>query len=294
MKKGTYTYGLLQYRHSQVLGEVLNIGLLVYFPDLKVLRFIFPDKILRLRFAYPNVPEKTIKAYFKYFETRVSKLNAQPEVFADDALSESLERFIDKEFLPSDSSALQFGNYRKGLLYTPDIEVICDQLYNLYFSVFQLHETTARRIDESVLLGNYKKLLKQFSNDELGVLGNKNSFHLDYEIAPPEKSKLRFDIAWNSSSNLHLVKPISFDLQKSESIDRKAYQYYGRFIDLQDYAGKSDYIFDVILAKPKHKPLFKAYDNAIRLLQQPKFVQLIEPDKLEDYTHQTVEALLST
>ena len=77
MNKGTFTYALLQYHHSQVLGEVLNIGLVVYFPDHNKLDFIYPNKLIRLKFAYPDVPEKTIKSYFKYFQSRVDELNKQ-------------------------------------------------------------------------------------------------------------------------------------------------------------------------------------------------------------------------
>jgi hypothetical protein len=137
MNKGTFTYALLQYHHSQLLGEVLNIGLIVYFPEHKRLEFIYPEKLIRLRFAYPDVPEKTIKAYFKYFDQRVKDLNDSSHIFHDYDLGKSLKVFLEKEFLAPDASALQFGNFRTSVLYTPDLERITNQLYNLYFSVFQ-------------------------------------------------------------------------------------------------------------------------------------------------------------
>ena len=62
MKNETFTYSLLQYHHSQLLGEVINIDLIVYFPDSSRLEFVYPEKLLRLRYAYPSVPEKTIKS----------------------------------------------------------------------------------------------------------------------------------------------------------------------------------------------------------------------------------------
>ncbi|SKB62566.1 hypothetical protein SAMN05660226_02314 [Parapedobacter luteus] len=33
MNTGTYHHALLQYRYSQILGEVMNVGLIVYFPS---------------------------------------------------------------------------------------------------------------------------------------------------------------------------------------------------------------------------------------------------------------------
>jgi hypothetical protein len=290
MNKGIYTYCLLQYHHSQLLGEVLNIGLIVYFPHKKELAFIYPEKLIRLRFAYPDVPEKTIKSYFKYFEQRVKELNANPEILSDYDLDKSLQQFVNSEFLPADSSALQFGNFRISVLYTPNIEHIKNQLYNLYFSVFQIQENQTKKIDETTLLNKYKKLLKDYAHQD--TVKENNNFHFDYSIEPSTTSKITFDVAWKDKDNLHLVKPVSFDLVRQNTINRKAYQYYGQFTDLQEYAESNNYLFDVILAKPKSKTLFKAYDNAIRLLQKPKTVTLVELNDLDSYSKTTVESAL--
>lgn len=291
MIKGTYQYALLQYHHSQLLGEVLNIGLVAYFPQFKRLEFIFPEKLIRLRYAYPNVPEKTIKSYFRYFLERVNTLNKTPHLFHDHDMENGLQRFLEKEFLAPDASALQFGNYRNSVLYTPEIEKITDQLYNLYFSVFQVQDSNTKKIDESILLRKYKNLLGKFlTNDQ--SLNKTNNIYLDYSIRPDANAAIRFDIAWKEQANTHLVKPVSFDLQRPESIQRKAWQYYGQFEDLQDFAIKNDYLFDVILAKPKSKSLFKSYDNAVRLLGKPDRVNLIEFDSLSTYSQQTMESIL--
>ncbi len=286
MNNGNYTYCLLQYHHSQLLGEVLNIGLFVYFPVTKQLEFIYPEKLIRLRFAYPNAPEKTIKSYFKYFQKRVSELNLNPELFSDYDLSKSLQTFLEKEFMPSDSSALQFGNFRTSVLYTSNLEHIKNQLYNLYFSVFQTQENAAKRVDEIVLLNKYKRLLKDYSKHSL-VENENTRLYFDYSIEPNEASKIKFDVAWKDEKDLHLVKPVSFDLLRSETIMRKAYQYFGQFLDLDAFAVKNNFQFDVILAKPKIRPLFKAYDNAIRLLDKPERVSLIEQDDLVEYSKKT-------
>ena len=202
----------------------------------------------------------------------------------------SLEYFVHKEFLPSDSSALQFGNYRSSVLYTENIDHLNTQLYNLYFSVFQHHEA-ARRVDESHLLNHYKDLLKEYSNQS-SPIKQSNTFHFNYTIKPSNNLEHTFDIAWKGENELHLVKPLSFDLAKVDSINRKAYQYYGQFIDLQDYAEDKKLLFDVILAKPKVRTLFNAYDNAIRLLSKPKRVELVEQDSLSQYSKTTAEEAL--
>ena len=293
MKNGTFTYSLLQYHHSQLLGEVINIGLIVYFPDSSRLEFIYPEKLLRLRYAYPSVPEKTIKSYFKYFRTRVDELNQQKDAFTEYGLEKSLKSFLESEFLPSDSSALQFGNYRTSVLYTTNIEHILNQLYNLYFSVFKIEDNAGKRVNESHLLIRYKNLLKEGIAQEQEIKSAKH-LQFDYDIHfgnETLESNYRFDVAWKEKNNLHLVKPVSFDLLRAETIERKAYTYYGRFLDLQEYAYGSNAEFDLLLAKPKNRTLHKAYDNAIRLLEKPNRVNLIEQEQLISYTERTIEAI---
>lgn len=287
MTKSTFTYALLQYRHSQILGEVLNIGLLAFFPIEQKLIFIHPEKLIRLRFAYPNLPEKTIKSYLRYFEDKVNQLNLQPNFFSNKYLEHSLERLLNEEFLAPDSSALQFGNFKTAVLYSNDTQKIIDQLYNLYFSVFQVSDTHTGRVDESILLKKYTTYLRSLLPSDKLLKDTKGVF-LDYAVNNNDHASLKFEIAWKAANNLHLVKPISFDLLKADSINRKAYQYFGQFADLQDTAESNNYLFDVILAKPKKKGLVKAYDNAIRLLEKPNRVSLIEHDNLNQYAKDTV------
>lgn len=288
MNKDTYTYGLLQYHHSQLLGEVLNIGLIVYFPIHKHFAFLYPKKLIRLRFAYSVIPEKTIKSYFQYFSNRVSQLNASPNLFSNYNVDKSLETFIEREFLPSDSSALQFGGYRTSILYTSNIDHIKDQLYNLYFSVFQYQEGITKRIDESHLLSKYRKYLKQYNGENFNIATDRR-FQQDYAVEPHPATVVKFDVAWRSKDALHLVKPISFDLSRQDTITKKAYQYYGQFLDLENLAIENKYNFDVLLAKPRNRNLFKTYDNAIRLLEKPKRVNLIDPSSLDSYSKSSAE-----
>lgn len=291
MSANIYQYGLLQYHHSQMLGEVMNIGLIVYFPTHQHLAFLYPEKLIRLRFAYTVIPEKTIKGYFRYFSKRVGEFNSKPQLFDSQGIDQSLQAFVESEFIPSDSSALQFGNYRTSVLYTENIDHIKTQLYNLYFSVFDYQEGVTKRIDESHLLSKYRKFLKQYSGDDFSI-ANDSRFALDYTVEPRPATTVKFDVAWRSKKSLHLVKPVSFDLSRQDVITRKAYQYYGQFLDLEEVAAEKDYSFDVLLAKPRSRSLFKTYDNAVRLLEKPNRVKLVEQAELEDYSKSSVALAL--
>lgn len=291
MNQGTFSYVLVQYHHSQILGEVLNIGLFAYFPKHNQIKFLYPEKLIRLKYAYPNAQEKTLKSYLKHFETRVNELNLNPEIFTHFDLNESLLKFLHSEFLPSDSTALQLGTLRKSIVYTPDLNKITNQLYNLYFSVFQHQENVVNRIDEYSLLLKYKKLFEELTRNSSIEL-NEDHIRFDYEVEQTTGNIFKFDIAWKDKSQLHLIKPISFDLRKPDAITGKAYRYCGEFIDLEEYASDHKINFDLLLSKPQDQSLFRNYDDAIRILSRPKHVNLVEYEELSDYAKLTAQALL--
>jgi hypothetical protein len=132
MKK-TYSYCLLKYYHSQVLGEILNLGLIVYFPTINQLRLIVPKSLTRFKIIYSTFPEKTITAYIEYFKHRVNELNQNSDIFYQYNTSTSLNSLIDKEFLAADSSMLQFSDYKKAVLYSDSIDRILRSLSSTYF-----------------------------------------------------------------------------------------------------------------------------------------------------------------
>jgi hypothetical protein len=119
-----FKYCLLQYHHSQSLGEKLNVGILLIFPLQKQLAFLYPERFARAKAAYGSFPEKFIKATAKGIATRVSQLNKQPEVLSSYQIEENVRQFIDNEILLPDSSALQFGEVRSVVQYTEDTESI--------------------------------------------------------------------------------------------------------------------------------------------------------------------------
>jgi len=51
-------------------------------------------------------------------------------------------------------------------------------------------------------------------------------------------------------------------------------------------------LFDVILAEPKSRGLTKTYYNAIRLLEKPTRLNLIEQSEPKAYSEQTIQATL--
>ena len=108
MNHGFFTYSLLRYIHSQVLGEVVNVGMLFIFPEQRQVIFLHPARLKRLTSLYQAFPEHLVKASLRSFAKKSRAINRHWDLFADALLRQSADAFIAAEFLPSDDSALQF------------------------------------------------------------------------------------------------------------------------------------------------------------------------------------------
>lgn len=276
-----YQYTPLQYHFNSALGEVLNVGLLVIFPEQHKVEFVYPERLTRLKAAYPNsVPEKTLKAFFKGILQKVALLNRQPEIFSD-YQNRPLD-FIDNELLIRDESALQFGEVRTGVLYTDDLANIVQQLHHLYLSIYDLDEEEFKKRNENYLIKEYRNRLR--GRNETIFEGKK----IEENVKIGDYS---FPFAWQNGT-YNVVNPVSFDLRRPESIIRKATLNFGKVTLLQDFALEKHARFDMLLAKPKKKTLFKSYDEAIDILSRPSFVKIWEEERIDEYANKTLEAFV--
>src|SRR5687767_7553653 len=128
-----FIYCFFKYIHSLRLGESLNVGLLLIFPDENRVIFKCPDDLQRLKCTYNDFEEDQLKVYLKGFENKAIELSYNYS-FSRKALDEiEFIEFIKEEFIAEDEGALQFSQIRKAVKYVDDIEQIVDDLFFTYF-----------------------------------------------------------------------------------------------------------------------------------------------------------------
>ena len=64
-----FIYSVLQYKHSLSLKEILNVGVLFYFPDEQKFEFV-SGGFSRIKGAYPMVDTHLLKSYIKEIEKK--------------------------------------------------------------------------------------------------------------------------------------------------------------------------------------------------------------------------------
>jgi hypothetical protein len=267
------------------LGEVVNVGVLLIFPDTRQLSFLYPERLGRIRRLYPVVSESVIRSYLKSIALRTRKLNRSPELFVN--YTADLTELIDNELLIRDGSALQFGDIHSSVLYTDDLEAIVKQFYGLYLSFYNEEATPQVFHNEQYLLKTFKARLFEQLRGRLSTEIPDNPV----TVQPPGLTlSYSFSFAWQNGT-YNLLKTVSFDLKEEQSITDKATLNVGQFIVLQPYAEARKARFDLLLARPQNRAFFSQYDQALKLLASQPNVRVVEEEDLADYAQKTADAL---
>lgn len=282
-----FTYRLLKYQYSAILGETFNIGLLLSLPNQESY-FIYPKRLHRLKNIYPDVEELHILYYLKGFKERIDKINKLDKgglVFTNG--EEDYLTKVSSELIANDDSALQFGKILKSTLYTEDINKIIEHLHNKYFFPYEKIGEDIPKNDEEYLLKTVKDQLKS-KNDDIYTefFSNKPS-----KTISNKRTSLEVKLYWKNGAT-HLIQPIGFDLERPHSIDNKANRFFGKFFLLKDALEKENATVDAIVSRPRDKKLFSAYDKALDILQEAP-CEIFEEVQLAEYTERMIKELES-
>jgi len=284
MKELNYKYSVLQYKHSAVLGECLNIGVLIYFEQDNSLFFTHSSKLARLKSVYQNVSEKSIKYYLKQIKFKVSKLGSNIDSFFISDIDNSFESFISNYILPRDGSALQFSKIRNNFQYDKSNK----QIINYLISTYLFENTESRENKDYALAKKFYENIKK----ELGSDLDPNLFQKNYKLKNDSGVEFRFNYAWQNE-HWHLVKPLNFDLVDAKNISEKTHRNIGLVIDLEEKARYKDLKFDFLVGKPTNRELYKEYEHSLYLLERFEYSNIIEEDNIKNYSRDAINSIIS-
>jgi hypothetical protein len=277
-------YSLLKYVHSQLLGEELNIGIVLHFPELKKLVFRYPHKIAKFRSIYRTFSEPTIRTYLKSFEGKAERIElSDPD--------ENLDKILSSFFLVKESSPLQFSESKSVVQYNDDWEKISDQYFRLYFpeefplevTLEQQTETFRHRSDRQVA-SSFKRLLLHKDKNIFRYL--KPAVEIKTDLA-----HFRSDLVWQNHT-INAVKGLSVELGSEELISDRALLFNAKLNYLSEEARSKNIRFDLIVAAPQSAEFKQVYESALQILHDIKAPkEIISEDQLEKYANRTVSEL---
>lgn len=276
--KNSFEYSILQYRHSLVSGEAINVGVLFSFPYDKK-KFFITGNTKRVKCAYPDFDTKVFNRVTKDIAKKIEEINSNLSGSLFSHKNSSLKEFISREILQAGSTSLQFSEPFSGV----------NDINNSKQIVIEFTSILLPHLDEIQIEAKYDEahIIRNFSNRLVNKVDKaKLDTYLrhDFEVNTRAAS-LKFEIAWPNKKYLHLVKPISFDVIEASTIKDKAARFWGYLGLLNNYAVANNYYFDLLVASPRNPALIEFYNDAIETLKSvnsPK--KIITEDALEEYS----------
>jgi hypothetical protein len=278
MKK-YFKYSVLQYKHSQLLKEAVNVALLIYFPAEKQIEFVLGN-VNRIKALYPEFSASFFQKFIKIIESRVEILQSK----SLDEISD-FDDFIHRNILADDATVLQFTKTANATISNLSFENIVEDYANLFLPDRNVDKILPPKRNEQYLVNKIKKSL--FANKEVqSQIQLNNSFEYN-------GLQFKFDLGWQNGS-FNLIKTLSFDLLDESSIQNKAVTQFGNLTLLKNKAESENLRFDIIVSKPLAPRLHKAYDNALDVLDQIKVPKkVIEEKQILAYTEEATNYLLN-
>ncbi|MCK5242182.1 DUF3037 domain-containing protein [bacterium] len=132
--KTAYSFSILRYIHDIVTGKFINIGVVLYAPQVRYLSAICSPKCARLKNMFLTVDSAHYRRMMKYIQAKLEeegqRLNSELPL---EKLPEHVTEFASR-ILPVDDSSFQFSPEGYGLTEQP--QETLEMLYNRYIEKY--------------------------------------------------------------------------------------------------------------------------------------------------------------
>jgi hypothetical protein len=249
----TYQYQLIRYQHDHFTGEFVNMGIIVYSPEMNFLECKVTNRYQRLNDFFPAANGKFTRKILHHIEQQIRKAaNTLQELFAP---SNNLLVITDK-ILPPDNNAIRLSEVRTAL----DVDMNA-ALHYLYFEMVEKNtEEAADKTslsDEEVWKNKYKQYFDKYN------LSNTLTKH----VVETPNDKFEFDLAWKNEI-WHCYQPVSFYLVNKDSIKDKVYKWAGRVKGLQE-AREKVHLTLLASLNPEYAEMKSFMDHFIEVHNNP-------------------------
>ena len=276
-----YSYCILRYLHDPSVGEYVNVGVLVYAPEVGFVRFKSEHRIRALSQLFGGFDAK---GFIRF----LSRLETSTETFQYSLIQSRMGMF-EMEKPPSDAGMLArwlFADNNLSFQFGPTKAGIARDLTEATNLVFERHITSQRpptkehkRRDEEAVWNVFQNAFRQYG--------------INRYLAPRVIQTPAFDLPFKhayENERWHAVEPLSFDFARPEEIRDKAmlwYSYGAALKESEEFAQ-----LYLLLGAPTNPDYQLAYEKAKRWLEKmPIHPQLIEERDAQEFARQLAETM---
>lgn len=249
----SYSYTVLRYVHDIVTGEFLNVGVVLYCPELKYLRAKTRKKTARLTHCFKGANASAVKHAIRQLEEEIRGSAKGLDSFFPDK-STTAQDFAFR-VLPHDDSSLQWSQLGAGRTRDPNREL--DRLFDRLVARYDSHNDN--RKTESDVWRHFSRALDR----------RRISANWQKKTIASAADSVTFEHAVKNG-RWHCLEPLSFDLIDAESIRNKARRYLGQVSSLSTAEDPFSVYF--LLGEPSDAGMRPQFDQAVRILKSSPVV----------------------
>lgn len=267
MSKIPFTFQVLKYSHDPAAGELLNIGAILYCPQLSFLGLQVERRFERLSKTFADFDGESYRYVVRRLESIVDRLREEYSQTLLRAAPSKISQ-ITEEIWPDTDLSIKLGPMLSGVTDNPEQSL--DEIFDRMVTSQYGKQEKPTRSDEEVWTIYKKPLLDR----------NLASALRPKSISTPE-FEIQFDYTFKNE-RWHVLQPVSLDLARPDTLQKKAVTWLGNATALhgQQEIGK---LF-LLLGKPQHRFLRPAYEKAKNLLHRmPLQHDIFEEDEAESF-----------
>jgi|SRR5690625_1577410 len=274
MKRKKYSFSTLRYVYDLGTGEFFTVGVAVFEPDTRFLKFRF---LQRLDAAAQLLGKRSTDA-FSGMIGGIRNIAQEIEQRVNTELPQShslisLNACLQALFVPDDS-ALQWTEIQYGL--SADLEATTNHLFKRYCQRFDSSKPKPRQAKQKRTVADVSRHLRQ------ELKGRRLDGFFQEKIIKGENAELQFDFSWKNGE-WHCIEPVSLDLKTGQGIRKSVYNRAGELVAVSD-ALKNVKIY-YVAARPADSKLDAEFDNALEILMR-------SPGQPEAYDEEHIPQLL--
>jgi hypothetical protein len=264
-----FTYRILRYVHDPVAGETLNIGVILFAPGAPYLGVVVDTHYERLSKTFSGFDGENFRQILRRLEVAVSRFRqTNLDVLPLTRLPETVDQ-ITRQIWPDEDLSFTMGPTLAGVAEEHPEEELCDIFDRFVLSQYPRDEKQ-RRTDEEVW-NVYKRPLADRALTPM--LRPKGISTRDFQIT--------FDYAFRND-NWHVLQPISLDVVRPESMQRKAAQWLGYCTELRSSQDLARVY--LLLGEPQLRAHKTAYEKAKNILNKiPVKHEIVEERDAEQF-----------
>jgi hypothetical protein len=249
MTHQSYSYVVLRYVPDQGAGEGLNVGVIIYSEQARFFGHRIDSRYERLSRAFAKFDGPAFRRATanleNVFSTAERSFSEKPLLAGDRSFSEWL-----RALMPDTGGSFSFTSPRHGI--TDDLQDEVAVLFDRMVESQKGQTDESPRRDDEQVWRSYER-----------VLPPAVSKHLKRKSFSTPTVEVEFEHAMKNGA-WHVIQPISMDFKQPESMQRKASQWVGTAVGLQEASDLGTIFF--LLGEPAgHR---RAYDRAKALLNQ--------------------------